>query len=68
MGDVLGDDPRAGAAALGPGGTLWHGSYPVDVTLDIIGFEAAAITDALGIPGRIIQPIVVLHNGTIPWG
>jgi hypothetical protein len=39
----------------------------VTVTLAAIGFEAAAIGDALGLPGRI-QPMMVLHGSTIPWG
>jgi hypothetical protein len=57
-----------GPLLLGPDGTLWHGSYPVTVTLATIGFEAAAIADALGVPGRNIQPMMVVHGGAIPWG
>jgi Nuclease-related domain len=57
-----------GRLLLSPDGTLWHGSYPVTVTLATIGFEAAAIAAALGVPSRIIQPMMVLHGSTIPWG
>jgi len=57
-----------GRLLLGPDGTLWHGSYPVTVTLATIGFEATAIAGALGVPSPIIQPMMVLHGSTIPWG
>jgi hypothetical protein len=57
-----------GQLLLSPDGTLWHGSYPVTVTLATIGFEASAIADTLGVPSRSIQPMMVLHGSTIPWG
>ena len=57
-----------GRLLLGPDGTLWHGSYPVTATLATIGFEAAAIADILRIPGHSVQPMMVLHGSTIPWG
>jgi hypothetical protein len=57
-----------GRLLLGPDGTLWHGSYPVTATLATIGFEAAAIADALRISSHSVQPMMVLHGSTIPWG
>jgi hypothetical protein len=57
-----------GRLLLGRDGTLWYGGYPVTVTLATIGFEAAAIATTLSVPSRIIQPMMVLHGSTIPWG
>jgi Nuclease-related domain len=57
-----------GHLAFAPDGTLWHGSYPLTATLATIGFEAQAITDALAVPGLAIEPLLVVHGSTIPWG
>jgi Nuclease-related domain len=57
-----------GRLLFSPDGTLWHGTYPLTVTLATIGFEAAAIADALGIHSSSVQPMMVLHGSTIPWG
>jgi Nuclease-related domain len=57
-----------GRLVFAPDGMLWHGSYPLTATLATIGFEAAAIAEALGVPSRLIQPIMVLHCSTVPWG
>jgi hypothetical protein len=51
-----------------PDGTLWHGSYPLTATLATIGFEASAIADALAVPGLVVEPLLVVHGSTIPWG
>jgi hypothetical protein len=57
-----------GQLAFTADGTLWHGSYPLTATLATIGFEAAAIADALAVPGLAVQPLLVVHGSTIPWG
>jgi hypothetical protein len=57
-----------GRLAFAPDGTLWHGSYPLTATLATIGFEAAAIADALAVPGLAVEPLLVVHGSTIPWG
>jgi Nuclease-related domain len=57
-----------GQLAFAPDGTLWHGSYPLTATLATIGFEAAAIASALGVPGLAVEPLLVMHGSTIPWG
>jgi hypothetical protein len=57
-----------GRLAFVPDGTLWHGSYPMTATLATIGFEARAIADALAIPGLAVEPLLVVHGSTIPWG
>jgi hypothetical protein len=49
-------------------GTLWHGSYPLTATLATIGFEAQAIARALAVPSRAVEPLLVMHGSTIPWG
>jgi hypothetical protein len=57
-----------GQLVFAPDGTLWHGSYPLTATLATIGFEAAAIAEALAIPGLAVEPLLVVHGSTIPWG
>jgi Nuclease-related domain len=57
-----------GHLAFAPDGTLWHGSYPLTATLATIGFEAQAIADALAVPGLAVEPLLVVHGSTIPWG
>jgi hypothetical protein len=57
-----------GRLAFAPDGTLWHGSYPLTATLATIGFEAAAIVEALAVPGLGVEPLLVVHGSTIPWG
>jgi Nuclease-related domain len=57
-----------GQLAFAPDGTLWHGSYPLTATLATIGFEAAAIAGALAVPGLAVEPLLVVHGSTIPWG
>jgi hypothetical protein len=57
-----------GRLAFAPDGTLWHGSYPLTATLATIGFEAAAIAGALAVPDLAVEPLLVVHGSTIPWG
>jgi Nuclease-related domain len=57
-----------GHLAFAPDGTLWHGSYPLTATLATIEFEAQAIADALAVPGLAVEPLLVVHGSTIPWG
>jgi hypothetical protein len=57
-----------GRLAFAPDGTLWHGSYPLTATLATIGFEVAAIAEALAVPGLAVEPLLVVHGSTIPWG
>jgi Nuclease-related domain len=57
-----------GRLVFAPDGTLWHGGYPLTATLATIGFETAAITGALAVPGLRIEPLLVVHGSTIPWG
>src|SRR5215211_408117 len=57
-----------GRLVFAPDGTLWHGSYPLTATLATIGFEAAAIAEALAVPGLAVEPLLVVHGSTIPWG
>jgi hypothetical protein len=57
-----------GHLAFAPDGTLWHGSYPLTATLATIGFEARTIADALAVPGLVVEPLLVVHGSTIPWG
>jgi hypothetical protein len=57
-----------GQLVFAPDGTLWHGSYPLTATLATIGFEARAIAGALAVPGLAVEPLLVVHGSTIPWG
>jgi hypothetical protein len=57
-----------GRLVFAPDGTLWHGSYPLTATLATIGFEAQAIAGALAVPGLAVEPLLVVHGSTIPWG
>jgi hypothetical protein len=57
-----------GRLVFAPDGTLWHGSYPLTATLATIGFEAQAIAGALAVPGLVVEPLLVVHGSTIPWG
>jgi hypothetical protein len=57
-----------GHLVFAPDGTLWHGSYPLTATLATIGFEARAIADALAVRGLAVEPLLVVHGSTIPWG
>jgi Nuclease-related domain len=57
-----------GRLAFAPDGTLWLGSYPLTATLATIGFEARAIAGALAVPGLAVEPLLVVHGSTIPWG
>jgi hypothetical protein len=57
-----------GRLAFAPDGTLWHGSYPLTATLATIGFEAQAIVRALAVRGLVVEPLLVVHGSTIPWG
>src|SRR5215207_5893199 len=57
-----------GRLAFAPDGTLWHGSYSLTATLATIGFEATAIAGALAVPGLAVEPLLVVHGSTIPWG
>jgi hypothetical protein len=57
-----------GRLAFTPDGTLWHGSYPLTATLATIAWEASTIADALAVPAPAIQPMMVMHGSTIPWG
>ncbi len=57
-----------GRLVFAPDGTLWHGNYPLTTTLATVGFEAAAIAGALAVPGLAVEPLLVVHGSTIPWG
>ena len=57
-----------GRLVFAPDGTLWHGSYPMTAALATIGFEVAAIAGALGTPSSAVEPLIVIHGCTIPWG
>jgi len=57
-----------GRLAFTPDGTLWYGSYPLTATLATIAWEASALAGALAIPANAIQPVMVVHGSTIPWG
>jgi hypothetical protein len=57
-----------GRLAFAPDGTLWHGSFPITAILATLGFEAATISNALGIPSEVVEPLMVVHGSAIPWG
>jgi hypothetical protein len=57
-----------GRLAFTADGTLWHGSYPLTATLATLDWEARMIANALAVSPNTIQPIMVVHGSTLPWG
>jgi hypothetical protein len=58
----------SGKLHLAPGGSLWHGRYPMAPVLRAVRFEADQAAQALAIPGVEVVPLVAVHGTQVPWG
>ena len=50
-----------------PAGRLWHGRYPLTLTLRAVEFEADRAAKVLADP-QVVVPIVAVHGAQVPWG
>jgi hypothetical protein len=65
---VVDSKQYSGRLQLGADGTLWHGRYPLTLTLRAVRFEADRATAVLGMPAVEAVPIVAVHGAPLPWG
>jgi hypothetical protein len=65
---VVDSKQYSGRLQLGADGTLWHGRYPLTLTLRAVRFEADRATAMLGMPAVEAIPIVAVHGAPVPWG
>jgi Nuclease-related domain len=56
-----------GRLQLDSSGRLWHGRYPLALTLQAVSFEANQAARVLRDPG-VVMPIVAVHGAQVPWG
>jgi len=54
-----------GHITLGPDGSAWHNSHPIDGALDTVRWEAEQLAQALGAP---VLPMLCVHDTHLPWG
>jgi hypothetical protein len=57
-----------GRLHLAPGGSLWHGRYPLAPVLRAVRFEADQAAQVLATPGVEVVPLVAVHGAPVPWG
>jgi hypothetical protein len=57
----------SGKLHLAPGGSLWHGRYPMGPVLRAVRFEADQAAQVLA-PGVEVVPLVAVHGAQVPWG
>jgi hypothetical protein len=65
---VVDSKQYSGRLQLGADGTLWHGRYPLTLTLRAVRFEADCATAVLGVPAVEAVPVVAVHGAPVPWG
>jgi hypothetical protein len=56
-----------GRLHLAPGGSLWHGRYPMAPVLRALRFEAGQAAQILAAPGVEVVPLVAVHGASVPW-
>jgi hypothetical protein len=54
-----------GRLTLTPEGTLWYGRYTLTHVLATVRWEAAVLSQVLGIT---VTPTLCIHGATLPWG
>jgi hypothetical protein len=59
---------HSGKLHLAPGGSLWHGRYPLAPVLRAVRFEADQAAEILAAPGVEVVPLVAVHGVRVPWG
>jgi hypothetical protein len=65
---VIDSKQYRGRLQLDLSGQLWHGRYPLALTLRAVGFEADRAARVLPDPGVAVVPIVAVHGAQVPWG
>jgi hypothetical protein len=65
---VIDSKQYRGRLQLDPSGQLWHGRYPLAVTLQAVSFEADQVALVLTDPDVVVVPIVAVHGAQVPWG
>jgi Nuclease-related domain len=65
---VIDSKQYRGRLQLDPTGRLWHGHYPLALTLHAVSFEADQAAQVLPDPGVAVVPIVAVHGAQVPWG
>ena len=65
---VIDSKQYRGRLQLDPTGRLWHGRYPLTLTLRAVSFEADEAAQVLPDPGVAVLPVVAVHGAQVPWG
>ena len=65
---VVDSKQYSGRLQLSGDGTLWHGRYALDSTLQAVRFEADRAITVLGMPAVEAVPVVAVHGAPVPWG
>jgi hypothetical protein len=65
---VIDSKQYLGRLQLDSFGRLWHGRYPLALSLEAVSFEADQATLVLPDPGVVVLPIVAVHGAQVPWG
>jgi Nuclease-related domain len=65
---VIDSKQYRGRLQLDLSGQLWHGRYPLAVTLQALSFEADRAALVLTDPDVVVVPIAAVHGAQVPWG
>jgi hypothetical protein len=57
-----------GRLQLDRSGRLWHGRYPLALSLQAVSFEADQAAQVLPDPGIVVVPILAVHGAQVPCG
>lgn len=57
-----------GRIRVGRDGALWYGRHPLGDMVRAVQWEARRATRALATPGVIVEPLICVHRGWVPWG
>jgi Nuclease-related domain len=65
---VIDSKQYRGRLQLDGSGRLWHGRYPLTLTLRAVEFEADQAAQVLTDPDVVVVPITAVHGSQVPWG
>jgi hypothetical protein len=65
---VIDSKQYRGRLQMDPSERLWHGRYPLALTVRAASFEADRAAQVLPDPGMAVVPIVAVHGAQVPWG
>jgi hypothetical protein len=65
---VIDSKQYRGRLQLDAFGKLWHGGYPLALSLQAVSFEADQAAQVLPDPGVVVLPVVAVHGAQVPWG